>query len=263
MLGLKRLILPVSYWRSVEFSYVWAWLGAGTNERVLDLGSPKDLALFLARARGLTIKATDILESAVTLARRYATASGLASGPGGHLDCEVVDGRTLPYPDASFDAAYCVSVLEHIPENGDTKAIQELMRVVRPGGRLVVTVPFDLRHRDTFVEHEVYERGFDGSRPVFFERHYDQSSLHERLIGPSGGSLVDLRFWGEGVFRAERWLTRLGALSALLSPVEGLLAAISLREVKVDGPRPPMAAFFTLSKLGSSMSPSDSSRDSS
>lgn len=46
------------------------------------------------------------------------------------------DARTLPYPDASFDAAYLVAVLGEIPDQD--AALRELARVLRPGGRVVV-----------------------------------------------------------------------------------------------------------------------------
>ncbi len=46
------------------------------------------------------------------------------------------DARSLPYPDATFDAAYLVAVLGEIPDQG--QALAELRRVVRPGGRVIV-----------------------------------------------------------------------------------------------------------------------------
>ena len=46
------------------------------------------------------------------------------------------DARRLPYPDASFDAAYLVAVLGEIPDQ--PAAMNELARVLKPGGRLVV-----------------------------------------------------------------------------------------------------------------------------
>lgn len=46
------------------------------------------------------------------------------------------DVRRLPYPDASFDAAYLVTVLGEVPDQD--AALRELARVLKPGGRLVV-----------------------------------------------------------------------------------------------------------------------------
>ena len=46
------------------------------------------------------------------------------------------DARRLPYPDASFDAAFLVAVLGEIPDQ--QAALAQLARVLKPGGRLVV-----------------------------------------------------------------------------------------------------------------------------
>ena len=50
------------------------------------------------------------------------------------------DGRRLPFPDASFDAVICNQVLEHVFE--PDSFLREIARVLRNGGRLLLTVPF-------------------------------------------------------------------------------------------------------------------------
>jgi SAM-dependent methyltransferase len=139
-------------------------------------------------------------------------------------------------------------VLEHIPDHGDSAAIRELVRIVRPGGLVVITVPFDRHYRETFVDGPVYERKPEASERLFFERHYDRASLAARLIDATGAELVDLQFWGEGAIRTERLLDRLGPLRLPLSPLEAWLAAALLRNVEPDGEGHPMAASFTLRK---------------
>ena len=49
------------------------------------------------------------------------------------------DAYDLPFPDASFDKVICAEVLEHLPR--DERAMAELVRVLKPGGRMAVTVP--------------------------------------------------------------------------------------------------------------------------
>lgn len=62
------------------------------------------------------------------------------------------DGNTVPFPDATFDAIFCSEVLEHI-FNPD-EILQELQRVLKPGGSILLTVPF------CWNEHEVpYDYG--------------------------------------------------------------------------------------------------------
>jgi SAM-dependent methyltransferase len=47
----------------------------------------------------------------------------------------------IPMPDASFDAVLCLDMLEHIDPADRPRAIEELTRVLAPGGRLLVTFP--------------------------------------------------------------------------------------------------------------------------
>jgi ubiquinone/menaquinone biosynthesis C-methylase UbiE len=58
-----------------------------------------------------------------------------------------VDARSLPFPTDSFDAAYLVTVLGEIPDQG--AALRELRRVVKPEGRIVVGELFGDPHMVT------------------------------------------------------------------------------------------------------------------
>lgn len=248
VLGIKRLILPVSYWRAVEFSYVLRRLSLPRGSRILDLGSPKDMAAILARKRGCEVVATDILEEATALSERYAAAQRLSGLGPGRVRSERQDGRALTFADDSFDAAFSISVLEHIPDRGDTAALRELVRVVKPGGLVVVTTPYDRQYRETFVDGPVYERARAPGQRVFFERHYDTATLQERLLQATNAQLVDLQLWGEPTLAVERFLTRSAWLRKLISPMEALLAALFLRPLDTYREVRPMAAFFTLQK---------------
>ena len=52
----------------------------------------------------------------------------------------VADIQTLPFADGSLEAVYCAEVLEHVKD--PRKAASELKRVLKPGGKLLLTVPF-------------------------------------------------------------------------------------------------------------------------
>lgn len=62
----------------------------------------------------------------------------------------------LPFSDATFDVILCNHVLEHIPD--DTKAMQELFRVLKPGGWGIFQIPQDLRRAKTFEDDTITDR---------------------------------------------------------------------------------------------------------
>ena len=85
------------------------WIGPGGSVDVLDVQREMlDATMVRARQHGIA-----------NITATFADGSGV-----------------LPYPDATFDAAYLTSVLGEIPE--PAQALSELHRVLRPGGRLVV-----------------------------------------------------------------------------------------------------------------------------
>ena len=66
-----------------------------------------------------------------------------------------VDISNIPFDSASFDAAICIHVLEHV-EN-DRQAISELYRVLRPGGWALISVPIDFE-RVTYEDPAIVSR---------------------------------------------------------------------------------------------------------
>ncbi|NRD23178.1 methyltransferase domain-containing protein [Winogradskyella litoriviva] len=62
----------------------------------------------------------------------------------------------LPFDDNSYDIILCNHVLEHIPD--DTKAMQELYRVMRPGGYGIFQIPQDLNRAVTFEDNSITDR---------------------------------------------------------------------------------------------------------
>ena len=92
------------------------------------------------------------------------------------LELLVADGRALPFEDASFDHACSISVLEHIEERGDEEALRELARVVRPRGRVLVTLPHAQAYREDWRDAPAYANQPGGGRS-FFQRWYDPARV--------------------------------------------------------------------------------------
>lgn len=63
------------------------------------------------------------------------------------IDLDILD---LPFEDDSFDFVLCSHVLEHIIDDG--RAMEELRRVLRPGGRAIIQVPLDYNAAVTIEE---------------------------------------------------------------------------------------------------------------
>lgn len=108
---------------------------APEGARVLDLGSGTgDIARELVRLGARHVVAADLVKAMLRIAQRRAAAS---RDPrlGARIDYVVADALQLPFPDATFDAVssgFLVRNVPHVP-----RALAEMARVLRPGGRLV------------------------------------------------------------------------------------------------------------------------------
>ncbi len=217
-----RVVVPLDPSRYLELPWALEQLDAKPGERVLDLASPKLLAVVLAR-HGVLVTSVDQLE------REIETWRALAGNVPG-LELQVADGRALPFEDSSFDRAYSISVLEHIEAPGDAKALGELARVVRPGGRVLVTLPHALAYREDWRDAPVYANEPGGAGRAFFQRWYDPPRVEALVAAAPALELLSREVvrmqpnWNEAYVRSFPWLVPLG-------PVYGLLG----REVAAPG----------------------------
>lgn len=62
----------------------------------------------------------------------------------------------LPFDNNSFDVILCNHVLEHIPD--DSKAMSEMLRVLKPGGWGVFQIPQDLKREITFEDNSITDK---------------------------------------------------------------------------------------------------------
>lgn len=79
----------------------------------------------------------------------------------------VSDITSIPLPDESFDAILCTEVIEHVPD--PIKAIDELKRLLKKGGTLILTAPF------ISLTHYAPYHFFTGFNRYFYTQHFKES----------------------------------------------------------------------------------------
>ena len=116
-------------------------LGLRPGERVLDMGCGAGRHAFEMYKRGADVIAFDQdADELSTVRERFVAMQEAGEVPAGaEADVKEGDALSLPFADGEFDRIVAAEVLEHIP--ADIQAIQELVRVLRPGGTMAVTVP--------------------------------------------------------------------------------------------------------------------------
>jgi len=175
------LFYPMDSVRYFEFDFIWQSLKSiDVIGKYLDVSSPRlfpavvldryrDSTVTMVNPDGKDLQSTRELMHMLGLASRCTFVQSLI----GEFDC----------PDGAFDTVTCISVVEHIPDDGDVLAIQKLWRLLSRGGRLFLTVPCAANsceeHID-FNEYGLYQP--DANNFVFGQRFYDESLLEERMF---------------------------------------------------------------------------------
>jgi SAM-dependent methyltransferase len=158
-------------------------LGLRSGDRLLDLGCGGGRHAFEALRRGAKVVAfdrdRDELFEALTIMAAMSELGEVQAPAAGAVTRG--DALALPFPDASFDRVIAAEVMEHIP--ADTAALAELVRVLRPGGTIAVTVPRWLPERVCWALSDEYH-----GKPGGHIRIYRASELATRM-GDAGLAL--------------------------------------------------------------------------
>jgi SAM-dependent methyltransferase len=158
------------------------------GDRVLDAGCGAGRHLCEAfRIKGVDVVGIDLnwedlCKTATTLYLMH------CQDGGDHRRCLIsrADVARLPFKDGAFDAVICSEVLEHIPDSRN--AVRELVRVLRPGGELVVSVPRYLPERICWALSEAYH-----NEPGGHIRIYKRKEL-QALLEAAGVTCREIRY---------------------------------------------------------------------
>jgi len=183
--GLLYAISGIEITRCAEYPYLITRLACEVGEKVLDIGtgSASVLPLYLCR-KGVNVHLTDIDPYIVTQ-RRNMIRAGLGRQIGKTCFIALQDATRLGYACNSFDKVVACSSIEHIPNEGDCLAMREISRVLRLGGKAVVTVPYDA---ESFVVRQHAVHGI--------ERVYNDVAVNDRIVEPSGLDLRSVEYFG-------------------------------------------------------------------
>jgi SAM-dependent methyltransferase len=189
-------------------------LGLEPGDRLLDMGCGGGRHAFAALRRGATVVAFDYSEGELKDVRGVIGAMLEASEipPGTEWGTVNGDALNLPFADASFDVIVASEVLEHLWAT--EWAMSELVRVLRPGGRIAVTVPRELPERICWALDRNYH-DVPGGHVRIFKRRDLQDRLTRaglRLTGYDHQHGLHSPYWwircAGGVNNPDRFLAR-------------------------------------------------------
>jgi SAM-dependent methyltransferase len=177
--------------RMVEYPFVLRELNL-ENGRVLDVGStsPYNIIPLVLADQGLEVWGIDVREFKIS-----------------HPNFKFIKGdiRETDFPDSYFDQIIAISTIEHIglrgrysstmDLNGDRKAILEMMRILKRGGNILITVPFG-RAKIVATSHRIYDgtrlrKLFDGLKIVKAEFYVKNESGYWLLCEESKAEFTD------------------------------------------------------------------------
>jgi 2-polyprenyl-3-methyl-5-hydroxy-6-metoxy-1,4-benzoquinol methylase/uncharacterized protein YbaR (Trm112 family) len=166
-------------------------LPEGHGRRFLDVGCNWGRWCIAAARKGYRVVGIDPSLGALLAARRVAAQLGIQA------DFVAADARRLPFAPQTFDVVFSYSVLQHFRREHVSAAVEQIARVIRPGGRSLVQMPNVVGARTLYTQAR---RRFAEPRAESFDVRYWRISELERVFGAIGPTTIDVDgYFGLGV----------------------------------------------------------------
>ena len=144
-------------------------LGANTGN-YLDVGTgPAQIPILLAqKCPNIRITAIDLSNEMLKIARRHVEDANLTN----RITLELIDAKTLPYPDNTFDGLISNSIVHHIHDA--EKALKEMGRVAKPDGVVLIR---DLIRPETPADAQAFVDRYAADDTPYQQKLYYDSFL--------------------------------------------------------------------------------------
>jgi ubiquinone/menaquinone biosynthesis C-methylase UbiE len=174
-------------------------LGLRPGDRVLDLGCGAGRDAFEMYRRGADVVAFDQDADELSRVRDVFVAMAEAGEVPEDAEADVKEGDalSLPFADGEFDRIVAAEILEHVP--ADIQALGELVRVLRPGGTIALTVPRWLPEVICWKLSDDYH-----NTPGGHIRIYSDAELVSKAV--NAGLVYDGRHYAHGLHAPYWWI---------------------------------------------------------
>ncbi|MCZ7587229.1 MAG: class I SAM-dependent methyltransferase [Deltaproteobacteria bacterium] len=179
-----------NYFRWLEYPLALSLAEPANGQRILEIGAGylNVLPLYLASKFGAEVHAVDKEKLPPDAASHIDALRRRCDVPDDALTVRQADASALPYDNERFDRVLCVSTLEHTRMGEDSRIVKEIGRVLKMGGRAVLTFPFN---HGEHIETEAWHG------EEYAQRHYNEYTARWRVVWPSNLHFVSATVFGE------------------------------------------------------------------
>ncbi|MFC1477157.1 class I SAM-dependent methyltransferase [candidate division KSB1 bacterium] len=213
----RSLLEPAVFESYKHWDNPWAILNAGLEKgmKVLDCGSGRGILQFYLALKGVEVFSIDIADNrskTIKKISRFLNSVGIrhAIDPlavhrklnkkyGVNVSFRQESADNLSFPDNHFDRIFSISVIEHMTDEVIRGSVMEMERVLKPGGRLLLTFDFHPEEDDSiigFTENDIKMKVLNacalsvyGNEPDFlipdWEGYLQKVNRHFHTVNPN------------------------------------------------------------------------------